>query len=458
MNKVESLLASKAQGCMMGLLVGDALGTAVEGFPPEDISHLASSFNENQSQFITHYIPAIQMGSVTPLRTEIGYRWATEVTDETFVSPGPHPNPQLANFLRYGNYSDDGNSCIALAESLLECKGLNGPHAAVSYAKAWKTAPTRGYPPSAKMVLDAILKGADYKVTGQPPFFPFQGGSFANGGAMRISPLAIAYRNASSEVLRAACAEAIRSSHVHEEAIDGAVVQATAVRRALNTDNTQDFDSIQLLDELISVVKTKAMRDRLISVKREYEQVVQQLSQQEQVDKKEASSSLTTEGAGGDNDGIILGSLDLDYEIDKTALEKLVTQSRPGSGLGFQIASIDAIPCVLWVILRYAAKRPREVLSRAIAVGGDTDTIASMAGAVVGALHGLDCNILPSSLLAKQAESTTTKKTSTVAGVAATTHRDGCWIAPHLIEDLENGERGRDYAMQLAARLCDLDL
>lgn len=68
MNKVESLLASKAQGCMMGLLVGDALGTAVEGFPPEDISHLASSFNENQSQFITHYIPAIQMGSVTPLR------------------------------------------------------------------------------------------------------------------------------------------------------------------------------------------------------------------------------------------------------------------------------------------------------------------------------------------------------------------------------------------------------
>lgn len=52
-----------------------------------------------------------------------------------------------------GNYSDDGNSCIALAESLVECKGLDGPHAAMSYAKAWQTVPTRGYPPSAKVYL-----------------------------------------------------------------------------------------------------------------------------------------------------------------------------------------------------------------------------------------------------------------------------------------------------------------
>jgi uncharacterized membrane protein len=61
------------------------------------------------------------------------------------------------------------------------------------------------------MVLDAVLKGVDYQITGQPPYFPFAGGSFANGGAMRISPLAISFRNASSDVLRAACEEAIKS-------------------------------------------------------------------------------------------------------------------------------------------------------------------------------------------------------------------------------------------------------
>lgn len=57
----------------------------------------------------------------------------------------------------------------------------------------------------------AVLRGVDYRASGLPPHFPFPGGSFANGGAMRISPLAIAFRHAAPEVLRAACEEAIRS-------------------------------------------------------------------------------------------------------------------------------------------------------------------------------------------------------------------------------------------------------
>lgn len=268
------------------------------------------------------------------------------------------------------------------------------------------------------MVLNAILNGTDYAVTGKPPFFPFPGGSFANGGAMRISPLAIAYRNASSEELRAACTEAIRSSHVHEEAIDGAVVQATSVRRALMTENVQDFDPIQLLDELISVVKTKAMRDRLLDVKREFQQVIIQ---------KENEKS----GASGENQQELV-ELDNDFAIDIAALKRLVPNTRPGSGLGFQIASIDALPCVLWCVIRYAVDRPEQVLSRAISLGGDTDTVASMVGAIVGALHGLPCS-------------------EGASGGAC------CWIAPHLIDGLENGERGRDYALQLAQRLCELD-
>jgi hypothetical protein len=127
-------LVDKAQGCFLGLLVGDALGTAVEGFPPSEISSLAQSVHPN-CQFITDYIPAIQMGSVTPLGnigqytrykyciggfsefvcfllflataptgTEIGYRWADRVGDETFVSPGPTPNPRLQAFLRKGTF------------------------------------------------------------------------------------------------------------------------------------------------------------------------------------------------------------------------------------------------------------------------------------------------------------------------------------------------------------------
>jgi len=128
-------------------------------------------------------LPQNNINTDTHAGTEIGYRWATEVSDEQFVSPGPTSNPRLQAFLRSGCYSDDGNSCLALAESLLEHGGVVGAEVASAYAKAWKSTPTRGYPPTAKAVMDAVLKGTDYRLTGLPPHFAFAGGSFANGAA-----------------------------------------------------------------------------------------------------------------------------------------------------------------------------------------------------------------------------------------------------------------------------------
>jgi ADP-ribosylglycohydrolase len=79
------------------------------------------------------------------------YLTSTLPSDEQFVSPGPTANPRLAPFLRCGCYSDDGNSSLALAESLLEHGGVVGAEVAKAYARAWKTTPTRGYPPTAKV-------------------------------------------------------------------------------------------------------------------------------------------------------------------------------------------------------------------------------------------------------------------------------------------------------------------
>mmetsp|Transcript_34061 Transcript_34061/g.43939 ORF Transcript_34061/g.43939 Transcript_34061/m.43939 type:complete len:423 (-) Transcript_34061:101-1369(-) len=415
--EASNVLINKAQGCFLGLLIGDALGASVEGFPPEEISELALSLDDTQKNiFINKYIPSIQMGSVTPLRTEIGYRWATEASDEQFVSPGPSPNPSLAPFQREGYFSDDGNSCIALAESLVECQQLVGEHVAMSYAKAWKSTPTRGYPPTAKVVLDAILRGVDYRITGKPPYFPFPDGSFANGGAMRISPLAIAYRNAPSDVLREACKEAVRSSHVHEEAIDGTVVQASAVRYALNIIDPKQFNVNDFLTEMISICETIPMIERLTALKLEYETITSSITKSSE-DAKEAEEDQEQKVG-----------MDKDFHIDMACLKRLIPHTRPGSGLGFQIASIDAIPCVLWFICRYAVSKPHEVLLRSIAAGGDTDTIASMAGAILGALYGIDNN-------------------------------GGGGIFPdHLVTGLENGDRGKDHALNLATQLCSLDL
>jgi ADP-ribosylglycohydrolase len=104
------------------------------------------------------------------------------------------------------------------------------------------------------------------------------------------------------------------------------------------------------------------------------------------------------------------------------ALRALVQQEpRPGSGVDFQIASVHMCPCVMWCVCRGGLDDPRLAVLLAIDLGGDTDTTAAMAGAVVGALHG-----------------------------------DG-WLADWA-EGLENGAHGRDYIVQLASDLARLDV
>jgi hypothetical protein len=234
------------------------------------------------------------------------------------------------------------------------------------------------------------------------------------------------------------------------------MVQATAVRRALLTQQPSDFNPSQLLEELISVSQSKGMKDRLENLRAEFERML-------------ITEETATEEEGGGREEInvetrTLGELDKDFEIDMSALQSLVPNTRPGSGLGFQIASIDAIPCVVWIVIRYAKNRPSEALSRAISIGGDTDTIASMVGAIVGALHGTGMRY---EVQVEQEGGRGGEVSGSNKGVVVSSGSGGGgggakiehgWLPSHLINDLENGERGRDYAIQLATRLCDLDL
>ena len=117
-------------------------------------------------------------------------------------------------------------------------------------------------------------------------------------------------------------------------------------------------------------------------------------------------------GGGGDGDGD-----DAELAIVRRVVER---EKRPGSGFSFQIASVHMAPCVLWCAVRYHAA-PRLAVQKAIDLGGDTDTTATMVGAIVGALHGTG------------------------------------WCA-RWAAGLENGPRGRDYALGLADQLAAMQL
>lgn len=369
---------------MLGLMVGDALGAAVEGFPPNEIRNLAR--DRWGCDVVQGYVLAVPMGTFVPAGEPGKYRAATQVKDCNFVPTGPPRNEAVASqCARIGMYTDDTNAALALASSIVDRGSVDPSHAARRCAEFFRDNEAfRGCPPTAKMALQKVLDGVPVEEIGLPPHFPFEGGSFANGGAMRISPLGLAFRSVDAQAMRQAAARAVLASHRHPEAVDFAFVQALAVRHALAASPPSVFDPYALLQDAQGQCESEGMRAAVAATE----------------------AALRSYKASQD-----------EWQILQDICKKI---PRPGSGMGFQIASVHMAPCVLWVVCRHH-QNPRDALQAAIALGGDTDTTASMVGAVVGALHGTE------------------------------------WCKDWAV-DLENGAHGRDYALSLADQLVALDL
>ena len=241
-----------------------------------------------------------------------------------------------------GTYTDDTEMTLALATSVVACGGLNAAHCAATYAAFFAAEPHRGYGPSASTVLAMLCDGADYRTTGTSVH---KGGSYANGGAMRIAPLGLAFRQASDDVLHEAVRLALLPTHVHREAVDAAFVQAKAVGLMACAAVPQDVDVLDLLGCLQRAAHTVVVRDKLDTVSVAYRE------------KWRA----------------------------ETVLNRLCTSNEFGKH--FQIRAADAVACALWSFAM-SIQNPERCIMETVELGGDTDTLGAMAGALAGALHG----------------------------------------------------------------------
>lgn len=168
----------RVRGALLGTFCGDALGAAVENMPP---GRIAARFPDGLLQMVDH------------------------------------PRGR-------GRYTDDFQMTLALARHLAEHKACDAAGAAAAYAKAFE--PRRGYAAAASRALEALKSGADPAATGR---MDFPEGSYGNGGAMRIAPVGLAYRHAPVTVLENSVQAALLCTHVHPQAVDGALMQAAAV-------------------------------------------------------------------------------------------------------------------------------------------------------------------------------------------------------------------------------------
>jgi len=152
-------------------------------------------------------------------------------------------------------------------------------------------------------------------------------GSRGNGAAMRIAPVAVCFREDHERLCLEAAASA-RVTHTHSVGIDGAVVQAAAIGAALRGED--------ILDVARSTAKTAELRGALAQVE------------------------------------VLLGS-------PRTPAEAQVR-------LGSSADACESVSAALYSAL--AHDRFEAALRFAVRLGGDTDTVAAMSGAVAGARDG----------------------------------------------------------------------
>ena len=223
-------------------------------------------------------------------------------------------------------YTDDTAMMIGVAESLIQCQGFDGEHMAATFVRNYEREPWRGYGPGPPRVFNLIKQGVNWDKAAEE-IYP--GGSFGNGAAMRIAPLALFY-NEDHEKLREIAYESSRITHTHSLAMEGAALEAYAVSLALQ-------EEPEFLDKLKEFTKFEPYKRKLESIER-------------LLDKKEDRKRIIRE-------------------------------------LGNGVEAFNSVPTAIYSFL--ANSSFAEALVYAVSLGGDTDTIGAMTGAIAGAWWNL---------------------------------------------------------------------
>uniref|UniRef100_A0A3P9J9X3 ADP-ribosylhydrolase ARH3 n=1 Tax=Oryzias latipes TaxID=8090 RepID=A0A3P9J9X3_ORYLA len=260
-------------------------------------------------------------------------------------------------------YSDDTAMTRCVVQSLLTRAGFDEQDLARRFAKEYSTSPGRGY---GNGVIQVLKKLSSFQLSDvyQPARDQFNGrGSFGNGGAMRTAPFALTFPDR-ADVKRFARLGAMLT-HSCSLGYNGAILQALAVHFSLQ--GALDLP-LQFINNLIA----------------EMEEVE---------DNKETR-----------NDARILKEAEKPFCERLHRVRDLMNRSKVSieeviSELGNGIAALHSVPTAIFCVLH--CLQPLEglpesygglerTIAYSLALGGDTDTIACMAGAIAGAHYGIE--------------------------------------------------------------------
>ena len=181
--------SERYRGCLLGLAVGDALGTTLEFKAP---------------------------GTFAPLTDMVG--------------GGPFA-------LRAGQWTDDTSMALCLAESLLECRGFDARDQMRRYVRWWR----EGHLSSTGRCFDigvTVAAALRHFLAGGEGADPFAGSTdphtAGNGSLMRLAPVPLFFAGTGSEEAIARAAESSLTTHGATAALDACRYFAALILGALH--------------------------------------------------------------------------------------------------------------------------------------------------------------------------------------------------------------------------------
>jgi ADP-ribosylglycohydrolase len=259
----------------------------------------------------------------------------------TGLLPAP-PDSPIAAGLPAGSVTDDTEQALLLADLLIETSGRVDPGRFAALLADWEhRMRERGsldlLGPSTRKAVQAVLDGVPPELAGRT--------GTTNGAAMRITPVAVATPPDDLGALVDRVEEACLVSHATSVAIAGASAVAAAVSAAVDG---QPLTAAMAL--AIHAAGDGARRGTWV--------------------------------AGGDVGARIGWALDrADPRDPERSADALVAL------LGTSLATQESVPAAFGVLALHPDD-PWGACCEAAGLGGDTDTIAAMAGAIGGAVHG----------------------------------------------------------------------
>lgn len=265
-------------------------------------------------------------------------------------------------------YTDDTAMAIGLAESIQRTGKIVSKDLGDTFSKNFFQEPWRGYASGPPAIFSLVEKtGISYEEAARRLFDGT--GSFGNGGAMRIAPLALFFYD-SPHLYEYAC-ESAKVTHAHPVGMDGAALQAIAIAQATRQDSAAPFPLEAFIATLIENARTPELRHKMGLIEK---------CLQEKTDPEQAAHKL-----------------------------------------GRTVAVHESMPFAIFSFLRFP-KSFEEALFCAILHGGDRDTLGAMAGALSGAYLGFER--IPSRWRKKLENQNRISELALALAEIRTTHRD----------------------------------